>query len=118
MQGMRELLRGSLGKSLSGLTPVDRLAAAWPVACGRSMAEHGVVKEFAEGRVVIEVADAAWLLQMRAMSGQLLGELRRIAAVELREIHFEQAGKVRPGPLKPGPGTQRGRAARLNGRKR
>ena len=92
MQGMRELLRSSLGKSLSGLTPVDKLAAAWAVACGRSMAEHGVVIEYAGGVVTIEVSDDAWLQQMLHMRGQLTGELRRIAAVELREIHFQKSG--------------------------
>ena len=95
MQGMRELLRSSLGKSLSGLTPLDRLAAAWPVACGTRMAGHGVVKTFEDGRAVIEVADAAWAQQMRAMAGQLTGDMRRIAKVELREIHFEVAGAAR-----------------------
>ena len=92
MQGMRELLRSSLGKSLSGLTPVDRLAAAWPVACGRLMAEHGVVTEYAEGVVTIEVGDDSWLQQMLQLRGQLTGDLRRIAAVELREIHFQRSG--------------------------
>ena len=92
MQGMRELLRSSLGKSLSALTPADKLAAAWPVACGRSMAEHGVVMEYADGRVTIEVSDSTWLQQMLTMRGQLTAELRRIASVELREIHFQMSG--------------------------
>ena len=95
MQGMRELLRGSLGKSLSGLSPVDKLTAAWPVACGRSLAERGTVTGYAEGCVTIEVRDAAWLQQMLAMRAQLTAELRKIAAVELREIHFTSG--ARPG---------------------
>ncbi len=97
MQGMRELLRSSLGKSLSALTPADKLAAAWPVVCGRSMAEHGVVMEYGNGRVTIEVSDSIWLQQMLAMRGQLTAELRRIASVELREIHFQMSGTPRPG---------------------
>ena len=92
MQGMRELLRSSLGKSLSGLAPVDKLAAAWPVACGRSMAEHGTITEYAEGVVTIEVSDDPWLQQMLTLRGQLTADLRRIAAVELREIHFQRSG--------------------------
>lgn len=97
MQGMRELLRSSLGKSLSGLEPADKLAAAWPVACGRSMAEHGVVTAYANGCVTIEVSDSTWLQQMLAMRQQLTAELRRIASVELREIHFQRTGETRPG---------------------
>ena len=37
MEGMRGLLRGSLGRSLEAMQEVDRLAAAWPVACGSAM---------------------------------------------------------------------------------
>ena len=40
MQRMRELLRGSLARSLRELSEQDRLAAAWPVACGPSLAAH------------------------------------------------------------------------------
>ena len=31
LEGMRDLLKGSLGRSLEGLREEDRLAAAWPV---------------------------------------------------------------------------------------
>ena len=96
MQGMRELLRSSLGRSLSGLEPADKLAAAWPVACGRSMAEHGVVTAYSNGCVTIEVSDSTWMQQMLAMRQQLTAELRRIASVELREIHFQKIGDTRP----------------------
>lgn len=89
MEGMRTLLRGSLGKSLATLTPFDRLAAAWPVACGSALASRGELLAFEDGRLTVRVADATWLDQMRAMRQRLTGELARIAAVELREIHFE-----------------------------
>lgn len=93
MEGMRALLRGSLGKSLATLTPLDRLAAAWPVACGSALAARGELLAFADGRLVIRVIDATWLDQMRAMRQRLTGELARIAAVDLREIHFEGGGE-------------------------
>ncbi len=112
MQGMRELLRSSLGKSLSALTPADKLAAAWPVACGRSMAEHGMVMEYADGRVTIEVSDSTWMQQMLAMRGQLTAELRRIASVELREIHFQMSGSPRAAEQRKRPGTTRSRPAK------
>ena len=43
MQGMRDLLRGSLGRSLRELPEEDRLMAAWPVACGSALAGHAEV---------------------------------------------------------------------------
>lgn len=89
MEGMRDLLKSSLGRSLEALTEEDKLAAAWPVACGKAMAGHGTVIRYAEGVVTIEVVDGAWLRQMMAMRGQLTGELGRIAGVKVCAIHFE-----------------------------
>jgi Dna[CI] antecedent, DciA len=89
MEGMRDLLKGALAQSLAGLSEVDRLAAAWTVACGRAMAEHGTVVGYAEDVVRIEVVDAAWLRQLMSMRGQLAREMARIAGVKVSEIHFE-----------------------------
>jgi Dna[CI] antecedent, DciA len=90
MEGMRDLLKGVLGKSLSALEEVDRLAAAWPVACGSAMAAHGTVVGYADGIVRVEVKDAAWLQQLVSMRGQLVGEMSRISGVKVAAIHFER----------------------------
>ena len=89
MQGMRDLLRGSLGKSLQALTPLDRLSVAWPVACGAVLASRGQPVAYERGRLTVRVADAAWREQMRSSRHRLCRDLARIASVELREIHFE-----------------------------
>jgi predicted nucleic acid-binding Zn ribbon protein len=89
MEGMRSLLREVLGKSLSGMRDDDRLAAAWPVACGTAMAERGKVVGYEDGVVQIVVADAAWLQQMRSMSGVLERELAKISGVAVTGIHFK-----------------------------
>lgn len=89
MEAMRDLLRGSLRRSLRGVGEVDRLAAAWTVACGRAMAEHGAVVGYTAGVVRVEVCDAVWLRQMTALSGVLERELARIAGLPVSAIHFE-----------------------------
>jgi hypothetical protein len=89
MEGMRDLLRGSLGRSLKAMPPEDRLAAAWPVACGRAMADRGTVIGYVDGEVWIEVQDGAWLRQMMSMQGQLAGQMARIAGVKVSKIHFK-----------------------------
>lgn len=89
MEGMRELLRKSLARSLEGMREEDRVAAAWPVACGKSLASHGLMARYADGMVWVEVEDEAWLRQMMSMRRQLTAGLARIAGVPVREIHFE-----------------------------
>jgi Dna[CI] antecedent, DciA len=89
MEGMRDLLRGALSRSLSNLTAEDRLAAAWPVACGKALAERGTIVRFVDGFVNVEVTDGAWLRQMLSMQGQLIGEMTRVAGVQVHGINFE-----------------------------
>ncbi len=89
---MRDVLKKSLGRSLATMPELDRLAAAWPVACGKAMAARGAITAFAEGRVTVRVDDPAWLDQMRSMQGALQHELARIAEVPLTGIHFESGG--------------------------
>ena len=96
MQGMRDVLRGSLGRSLRELPDEDRLAAAWPVACGSALAGHGEVRQLdPEGVLHVRVVGAEWMQQFLHMRSALANDLGRIAGVRLKGIHFEEQGAVR-----------------------
>lgn len=98
MEGMRTLLRGSLGKSLRAMGEEDRLAAAWPVVCGPAMSERGAIAGYANGVVQVEVVDALWLGQMAGMRAQLIRELSTVANVPVREMRFTvRAGRTAVG---------------------
>jgi Dna[CI] antecedent DciA-like protein len=90
LEGMRDLLKGSLGRSLEGLREEDRLAAAWPVTCGKALAGRGVIVGYTDGVVRVQVEDGAWLQQLMSMRRQLAGEMARVAGVRVTEIHFEK----------------------------
>ena len=96
---MRDLLRSSLSRSLSTLPDDDRLAAAWPVACGPALAARGRVLGLSPA-IILEVAvtDPAWMDQFIDMRSTLLRDLARIAGVQLSGIHFQHAGRPRPSP--------------------
>jgi hypothetical protein len=89
MEAMRDVLRGTLAKSLRAVRDEDRLAAAWTVACGCAMADRGRVVGYDRGVVRIEVADQTWLRQMISLRGVLERELARIAGLPVKSIHFE-----------------------------
>jgi hypothetical protein len=89
MEAIRSLLRENLKLSLRGIREEDRLAAAWTVACGRAMAEHGSVVGYEAGVVRIAVTDAVWIEQMKTLRSTLERELARIAGVPVTAIHFE-----------------------------
>lgn len=89
MEAMRDVLRGSLARSLSNARAEDRIAAAWAVVCGSAMAGHGEVVGYDAGVVRIQVADTVWMQQMKSLGGTLERELARIAGVPVATIHFE-----------------------------
>lgn len=95
MESMREMLKKNLARSLDGLIVMDRLTAAWPVACGKAMADRGEIVGFEHGVVEVLVEDTVWLDQMRSMGAVLQSELGKIAGVKIAGIHFELK-KFRP----------------------
>jgi Dna[CI] antecedent, DciA len=102
MQRMRDLLRGSLARSLRELPGEDRLAAAWPVACGPALAVHGEVLHLdEEGVLHVRVTGREWFQQFLDIRSTLAADLARIAGVKLHGIHFEEQGSVRPWPRNP-----------------
>ena len=93
MQGMRDVLRGALGRSLRELPDEDRLAAAWPVACGSALAGHAQVMYLdAENWLHVRVDGAQWMAQFVSMRSALANDLGRIAGVKLGGIHFKGRG--------------------------
>lgn len=89
MEGIRDLLKKSLGQSLSSMRDEDKLAAAWPVVCGKTMAGRAVVMSYDEGILRVQVEDKAWLQQFTGMREHLAEEIAKIARVRVSEIHFE-----------------------------
>ena len=80
MQSMRDVLRGSLGRSLRELPEEDRLAAAWPVACGSALAGHARVLHLdAENVLHVRVTGSAWMQPFLQMRSTLTSDLARIA---------------------------------------
>jgi hypothetical protein len=92
MQNMRDLLRSSLGRSLRDLSEEDRVTAAWPVVCGKALADHGEVLYLDEERVLhVRVAGSDWMQQFLHVRSALANDLGRIAGVRLSGIHFEES---------------------------
>ncbi len=89
MQTMRDMLRRELGRSLAALPELDRLAAAWSVACGSALAGRGDIVGYEQGTVRVRVSGAEWLDTFGQMRGILTSDLHRIARVPVTAIHFE-----------------------------
>lgn len=88
MQAMRDLLRGSLAKSLDALSPVDRLAAAWPVAAGHALAARTSVSAYQDRVVTVTVPDKAWSDQLWGVRERLRSELANVSRLPVTDILF------------------------------
>ena len=87
---MRDLLRGSLARSLRTLPDEDRLAAALPVVCGTALASHCSVERLDDRRVLhLGVRGREWLGPLLAMREVLQHDLSRVSGVALSGLHFE-----------------------------
>jgi hypothetical protein len=75
---------------------VDRLAAAWTVACGCAMADHGQVAGYESGVVRIEVSDPVWQRQMISLRSTLAREMARIAGLPVTAIEFGPERSLTP----------------------
>lgn len=66
-----------------GVSPEEVARVAWPQAVGKRIAGHARVVGFAEGRLVVEVADSVWLEHLRTMSGHIVARLQQIAGRDI-----------------------------------
>ena len=88
MQALRDILRQNLRLSLDALSPLDRLATAWPVAAGHAIAAHSAITALENGVATAEVAQPQWLQQLRELTPQLRGDLQRVSGIPLTDILF------------------------------
>ena len=92
MQGMRALLRNSLGRSLRTLPEEDRLAAALPVVCGSALAAHCTVVALDDDRTLhLRVSSEDWLGSLVGMRDVLQRDLAQTAGVPLRGLNLQVA---------------------------
>lgn len=101
MERMRDVIRGSLARSLRLLTAEDRIAAALPVVCGTVLAAHCEVARLdAGGRLHLQVDSVEWMPPLLGMREILQHDLQRVAGVPLTGLHFVQAGSAPDRPLR------------------
>ncbi len=102
MQAMRDVIRGSLARSLRLLTEEDRLASALPVVCGSAMSSHCEVMRLDEERTLHVRVDAAeWMASAVGMKAIVQHDLQRVSGVHLAGVHFVHAGSAPDRPPRP-----------------
>jgi predicted nucleic acid-binding Zn ribbon protein len=61
---------------------------AWPVACGSAVAERTRALSFSDGVLRVQVADAGWQRELKALAPRYLAAINRYSAATVRQIEF------------------------------
>jgi hypothetical protein len=87
-------LRNDLEKIvLDALKRVPELKAeapvlAWPLVCGRMVANKTAAVSFGEGKLTVQVPDAEWKAQLGRFVPQYLAALKRTGGEDVKHIEF------------------------------
>ena len=78
-----EQLFEAMAKIVAGLAPDERarraiVFAAWRRAAGRAIAAKTEAVDLADGRLIVEVNDGAWLRHLEALAPQMLAKINTL----------------------------------------
>ena len=72
----------------------DAPRLAWPLACGHAVGERTRAMDFADGILRVEVPDASWRAELKALAPQYVAVINRYVRESVRRIEFVVAGKA------------------------
>jgi Dna[CI] antecedent, DciA len=66
----------------------DAPLLAWPMVCGRMVAQKTQALSFEHGTLTVRVPDAAWRAQLAGFIPQYMAALNRAGSGEVKQIDF------------------------------
>jgi Dna[CI] antecedent DciA-like protein len=72
----------------------DAPLLAWPLACGHVVGERTRAMDFAQGILRVEVPDASWRSELKALAPQYVAVINRYVSESVKRIEFVIAGKA------------------------
>src|ERR1700693_6432941 len=97
--GLKKIVTNALRRVPAKEAPL----LAWPLACGHAAGERTRAMDFVQGILRVEVPDASWRAELKALAPQYVAVINRYVSESVQRISFVLAGKaVREGDrLKP-----------------
>jgi predicted nucleic acid-binding Zn ribbon protein len=71
----------------------ERVLAGWRHICGAQAAEHAHAISYRDGKLQVDVDDAAWLATLTQLRGQYSARLRALTGVPVEHLEFALAAK-------------------------
>ena len=74
--------------SFRHLPPTEAALSAWPVVCGSAVAERTRAEGFADGVLLVTVADAAWKRELQTLAPRYVAAMNRYVGRRVARIEF------------------------------
>jgi Dna[CI] antecedent, DciA len=81
MQGMASLI-------LRGTEPDEAVPLAWPLVCGRRVADRTRALAFHQGELSVQVPDASWREELTGYLPHYLHQLKTLTGVAVARVRF------------------------------
>jgi hypothetical protein len=91
MESARTGLRNIMKEILRARPEAEAVTLAWPLVCGKDVAQRTHAVEFAEGCLTVEVADSTWATQLRSFGPTYLRGYEALLGPVVKEVKFRVA---------------------------
>ena len=88
--GLERIMTNALRRAPAREAPL----LAWPLACGHAVGERTRAMDFANGILRVEVPDASWRAELKALAPQYVAVINRYVSENVKRIEFVVAGKA------------------------
>ncbi len=89
-----ELVRTGLRQIMSDLLRArpaeEAVLLAWPLVCGKEVAARSQAVSFADGNLVVEVADASWRNQLQSFAPRYINGYQELLGPLVRNVEFRK----------------------------
>jgi predicted nucleic acid-binding Zn ribbon protein len=100
MQSARTGLNKVVARSLRKAPAAEVPLLAWPIACGSAVAARTRALDCIEGVLRVEVPDAGWRTELKALAPRYVATLNQYVAESITRVEFVIAGR-KPAGRKP-----------------
>ena len=92
MEPVRSGLKNIMSDILRTRPEDEAVFLAWPLVCGREVAERTSVVGFAEGKLTVNVTDPAWRAQLASFEQRYISEFAGLLGPLVQQIDFKMTG--------------------------
>jgi hypothetical protein len=89
MEPVRTGLRNIMADLLRSRPAEEAVVLAWPIVCGREVAERARAASFGEGVLTVEVSDPAWREQLGSFAPRYVSGFNELLGPVVKEVRFK-----------------------------